>query len=104
MTGVMELQLDDGPRLSLGIGPGSDDVMGPHWEFARKFTEGIEKLTGNTLRDHWKKTERLIVRMREVIRLAGGLVFTQRRLALDTGVPQEGGLGSGRRPNGVEPL
>ncbi|RWW35558.1 hypothetical protein BHE74_00059502 [Ensete ventricosum] len=71
MTGVMELQLDDGPRLSLGIGPGSDDVMGPHWEFARKFTEGIEKLTGNTLRDHWKKTERLIVRMREVIRLAG---------------------------------
>ncbi|RRT35046.1 hypothetical protein B296_00053200 [Ensete ventricosum] len=27
MTGAIELQSDDGPRSSLGIGPGSDDVV-----------------------------------------------------------------------------
>ncbi|RRT41857.1 hypothetical protein B296_00026813 [Ensete ventricosum] len=30
MTGAMELQPDDGPRSSLSIGPGSDDVVGYH--------------------------------------------------------------------------
>ncbi|RRT31995.1 hypothetical protein B296_00057367 [Ensete ventricosum] len=47
-TGAIELQPDDGPRSSLGIGPGSDDAMGPRREFARRFVEEIEKLAGNT--------------------------------------------------------
>ncbi|RWV86710.1 hypothetical protein GW17_00051362 [Ensete ventricosum] len=28
MTGAMKLKPDDGPRSSLGIGPGSDDAVG----------------------------------------------------------------------------
>ncbi|RWV97738.1 hypothetical protein GW17_00039454 [Ensete ventricosum] len=47
---------DDGPRSSLGIGPISNDAVGPHWEFARRFTERIGKLAGNTLGDRQKKT------------------------------------------------
>ncbi|RRT77986.1 hypothetical protein B296_00005548 [Ensete ventricosum] len=27
---------------------GSDDAVGPRWEFARRFSEGIGKLVGNT--------------------------------------------------------
>ncbi|RRT64202.1 hypothetical protein B296_00029647 [Ensete ventricosum] len=78
--------------------------MGPRREFARRFTEGIEKLIGNTLGDRRKKIGRLTARMLEAVELAGGLVFTQRRSVVDTGVPQGGGLGSGRRLIGVEPL
>ncbi|RZR88279.1 hypothetical protein BHM03_00015811 [Ensete ventricosum] len=59
------------PSSSLGIGPGSDDAMGHRREFARRFVEGIGKLTGNTLGDHRKKTRRLIVRIPEAIRLTG---------------------------------
>ncbi|RWV83728.1 hypothetical protein BHE74_00043001 [Ensete ventricosum] len=66
----MELQPDDGPRSSLGIGTGSDDAVGFHWEFARRFAEGIKKLTGNTPGDHREKTERLAVSMSEATRLA----------------------------------
>ncbi|RZR71768.1 hypothetical protein BHM03_00007156 [Ensete ventricosum] len=44
------------------------------WDLARRFAEGIGKLAGNTLGDHWKKTERLTTRMTEVARLAGILV------------------------------
>ncbi|RWW36404.1 hypothetical protein BHE74_00058582, partial [Ensete ventricosum] len=40
------------PRSSLGIRPGSNDVVGFRREFARRFTEGIRKLTGNTSGDH----------------------------------------------------
>ncbi|RRT68888.1 hypothetical protein B296_00032601 [Ensete ventricosum] len=47
---------DDGPRSSLGIGLGLDDTLGPHREFARRFTEGIRKLAGSTPGDHRKKT------------------------------------------------
>ncbi|RRT35643.1 hypothetical protein B296_00032622 [Ensete ventricosum] len=65
MTGAIELQPDDGPRSSLGIGPGSDDAMGPRQEFARRFTEGIRKLAGNTLGDRRKKTIGLVARMSE---------------------------------------
>ncbi|RRT31486.1 hypothetical protein B296_00050978, partial [Ensete ventricosum] len=54
-----------GKVLNLGIGPGSDDVVGPHREFARRFAEGVEKLAGNTLGDYRKKTKRLVVRMPE---------------------------------------
>ncbi|RRT77753.1 hypothetical protein B296_00005278 [Ensete ventricosum] len=49
----------------------SDDVVGPHREFARRFTEGIRKLTGNTPGDHQKKTERSTARMLEATELAG---------------------------------
>ncbi|RRT57197.1 hypothetical protein B296_00038934 [Ensete ventricosum] len=71
MTGVMELQLDDGPRSSLGIGSGSDDAMGPRWEFVRRFAEGIGKLAGNISVDCQKKIRRLVARMSEIIGLAG---------------------------------
>ncbi|RZS14872.1 hypothetical protein BHM03_00046654 [Ensete ventricosum] len=50
---------DMDPGSSLGIGPGSDDAMGPCWEFARRFVEGIRKLARNTLGDHRRKTVRL---------------------------------------------
>ncbi|RWV82277.1 hypothetical protein GW17_00056234, partial [Ensete ventricosum] len=52
----MKLQLDDGPRSSLGIRPGSDDAVEPHREFARRFVEKIRKLVGNTPGDHRKNT------------------------------------------------
>ncbi|RRT84895.1 hypothetical protein B296_00010749 [Ensete ventricosum] len=55
MTRAIELS-DDGPRLSLSIRPGLDDGVGPRQEFARRFAEGIGKLTGSAPGDHWKKT------------------------------------------------
>ncbi|RWV91472.1 hypothetical protein BHE74_00035845 [Ensete ventricosum] len=70
MTGAIELQPDDGPRSSLGIGPGSNDVVRPRREFSRRFTEGIGKLAGNTSGDRLKKTGRLITRMWEATGLA----------------------------------
>ncbi|RWV78291.1 hypothetical protein GW17_00060759, partial [Ensete ventricosum] len=58
MTRSMKLQPDDGPRYSLGIGPSSDDAVGPHRKFARRFTEGIGKLTGNAKGDRWEEDRR----------------------------------------------
>ncbi|RWW71730.1 hypothetical protein BHE74_00020496 [Ensete ventricosum] len=71
MTGALELQPDDGPRSNLGIGPILNDVVGSHWEFARRFIEGIGKLAGNTLGDRQKKTGLLIARMLEAVKLVG---------------------------------
>ncbi|RWW38075.1 hypothetical protein BHE74_00056724 [Ensete ventricosum] len=68
-----------------------------------RFAEGIGKLVGNKPGDRRKKTERLTARMPKVTILAGGFVFTQRRSIVDAGVPQ-GGLRSGRRLIGAEPL
>ncbi|RWW44295.1 hypothetical protein BHE74_00049956, partial [Ensete ventricosum] len=50
--------MDPGSRL--GIRLGSNDAIGPRWEFARRFAEGIEKLAKNILGDRWRKTMRLI--------------------------------------------
>ncbi|RWV87435.1 hypothetical protein GW17_00050566 [Ensete ventricosum] len=66
----MELQSDDGPRSSLGIGPGSDDAVEPHREFDRRFAKGNEKLARNTPRDHQKNTIGLATRMSEAIGLS----------------------------------
>ncbi|RWW47424.1 hypothetical protein BHE74_00046600, partial [Ensete ventricosum] len=52
MTGSMELQPDNGPRSSLSIKSGFGRCGGFRREFARRFTEGIGKLTGNTPGDH----------------------------------------------------
>ncbi|RRT50159.1 hypothetical protein B296_00032303 [Ensete ventricosum] len=71
MTRAIELQPDDGPRSSLGIGPGSDDAVGFRREFARRFAEGIGKLAGNTPGDHRKKTIGLVARIPEVAGLGG---------------------------------
>ncbi|RWW66572.1 hypothetical protein BHE74_00026065 [Ensete ventricosum] len=38
-----------------------DDAVGAHWEFARRFVEGIGKLTRNIPGDHQRKTVRLAV-------------------------------------------
>ncbi|RWW04681.1 hypothetical protein GW17_00032072 [Ensete ventricosum] len=54
----MKLQPDDGPRYSLGIGPSSDDAVGSRRKFARRFVEGIRKLTGNVKGDHRKEDRR----------------------------------------------
>ncbi|RRT51726.1 hypothetical protein B296_00024468 [Ensete ventricosum] len=70
MTRSMELQPDNGPRSSLGIGPGSDDAVESRREFARRFTEEIGKLAGNMKGDHREKTEGLTARMSEAIGLA----------------------------------
>ncbi|RRT33189.1 hypothetical protein B296_00046611, partial [Ensete ventricosum] len=71
MIGAMELQLDDGPRSSLGIGLGSDEAVRPHREFARRFAKVIEKLVGNTPGDCRKNTGRLTVRIPDAAKLAG---------------------------------
>ncbi|RZR73546.1 hypothetical protein BHM03_00025434 [Ensete ventricosum] len=54
----MKLQPNDGPRYSLGIGLSSDDTVGSRRKFARRFTEGIEKLAGNAKGDHRKEDRR----------------------------------------------
>ncbi|RWW81582.1 hypothetical protein BHE74_00010008 [Ensete ventricosum] len=79
-------------------------AVGPHREFTKRFTEGIGKLTADTSGDRQKKTKRLVIRMSEAVGLAGGLVFTQRRLVVDAGVPQGEGLESGHKPISAEPL
>ncbi|RZR89307.1 hypothetical protein BHM03_00016999 [Ensete ventricosum] len=73
MIGVMKLQSDDVPRSSLGIGPGSNDTVGPHWEFATRFTKVIGKLAGNTPGDRRKKVRKLTTRMPEAAGLMGVL-------------------------------
>ncbi|RZS26314.1 hypothetical protein BHM03_00059638 [Ensete ventricosum] len=67
MTGAMKLQPDDGPRSSLGIRPGSNNVVGPRREFARRFTEDIGSLLGT----HREIARRLTARMLDAARLAG---------------------------------
>ncbi|RWW09021.1 hypothetical protein GW17_00027511 [Ensete ventricosum] len=69
MTGSIELKLDNGPRSSLGIGPGSDDAVGSRQEFARRFAERIGKLVRNMKGDRRKKTKGLIARMQEATEL-----------------------------------
>ncbi|RZR83784.1 hypothetical protein BHM03_00010488 [Ensete ventricosum] len=66
----MKLQSDNGPRSSLGIGPGSDNAVGSRWEFAKRFAEGVGKLVGNMKGDHQKKTGGLAARMLEATGLA----------------------------------
>ncbi|RWW00145.1 hypothetical protein GW17_00036908, partial [Ensete ventricosum] len=58
MTGSLELQLDNGPRSSLGIGLGSNDAVGFHREFGRRFAEGIGKLIGNMKGDNQEEDRR----------------------------------------------
>ncbi|RWW37766.1 hypothetical protein BHE74_00057076 [Ensete ventricosum] len=67
----MKLQPDDGPRSSLGIGLGSDDVVGSP-KFTKRFPEEIGKLAGITPGDRRKKIGRLAARMSEAVGLAGG--------------------------------
>ncbi|RRT67159.1 hypothetical protein B296_00019931 [Ensete ventricosum] len=55
---VMDVS-DMDPGSSLGIRPGSDDVMEPRREFARGFADEIGKLARNTPRDRRRKTVRL---------------------------------------------
>ncbi|RRT70717.1 hypothetical protein B296_00031113, partial [Ensete ventricosum] len=50
----MKLQPDDGPRLSLSIGPGFGRCSKISSKFAKRFTEGIEKLTGSMPGDRRK--------------------------------------------------
>ncbi|RWV89342.1 hypothetical protein GW17_00048514 [Ensete ventricosum] len=58
MTGSMELQPDNGPRYSLGIGLSSYNAVGSRRKFTRRFTEGIRKLAGNTKGDYWEQDRR----------------------------------------------
>ncbi|RRT49714.1 hypothetical protein B296_00052197 [Ensete ventricosum] len=58
MAESMELQPDDGPRKSLGIGPSSDDAVGSCRKFARRFGERIGKLAGNMKGDRRKEDRR----------------------------------------------
>ncbi|RWW50606.1 hypothetical protein BHE74_00043115 [Ensete ventricosum] len=55
----MKLQPDGGSRSSLGIELGSNNVVGHHCEFARRFAKGIGKLTGRSLEED-RKTRRKI--------------------------------------------
>ncbi|RRT36281.1 hypothetical protein B296_00035878 [Ensete ventricosum] len=71
MTGSLELQPDNEPRSSLSIRPGFGRCSWILPKFARRFTEGIEKLAGNMSGDCRKKTERLTARMPEVAGLVG---------------------------------
>ncbi|RZR83812.1 hypothetical protein BHM03_00010539 [Ensete ventricosum] len=58
MTGSMKLQPDNGPRYSLGIWPSSNDAVGSHWKFARRFAEGIGKLARNMKGDRREEDRR----------------------------------------------
>ncbi|RWW85267.1 hypothetical protein BHE74_00006075 [Ensete ventricosum] len=58
MAGSIKLQPDDGPRYSLGIWLNSDDVVGSHRKFARRFVEGNRKLARNAKRDSRKEDRR----------------------------------------------
>ncbi|RZR88283.1 hypothetical protein BHM03_00015826 [Ensete ventricosum] len=76
--GDMELSLEDKAGLKkvglLGIGPGSDDVVGSRRKFARRFTEEIEKLAGNMkgdCREKDRRTYRKIARGCQIIRKLG---------------------------------
>ncbi|RWV92039.1 hypothetical protein GW17_00045630 [Ensete ventricosum] len=54
MVGAMELQPDDGPRSSLSIGPGSDDVVGSR----RSSLGDLPKGSGSSLGTQREITER----------------------------------------------
>ncbi|RRT41391.1 hypothetical protein B296_00057871, partial [Ensete ventricosum] len=56
---------------------GSDDTIGPRREFARRFTEEIGKLVGNTSGDRQKKSRRLASRMSEAVKLVGWLIVAE---------------------------
>ncbi|RRT33887.1 hypothetical protein B296_00040767 [Ensete ventricosum] len=71
----MELQPDDRPRSSLGIGLGLDDAVKPRCEHAGRSPERIGKLARNTLGDRRKKTIELTARMPEAARLGGSFVL-----------------------------
>ncbi|RZS17921.1 hypothetical protein BHM03_00050130 [Ensete ventricosum] len=73
----MELQPDDWPRSSLGIRSGSNDAVGPHQEFTRRFAEGIGKLVGNMSGDRRKKTIGLAVIMSGATGLVGRIGQSQ---------------------------
>ncbi|RWV79246.1 hypothetical protein GW17_00059653 [Ensete ventricosum] len=74
------------------------------WDLAGSLLRDPPKGSGISLRTRQEITRRLIARMSEAAGLTGGLVSTQRRSVVDAGVPQEGGLESGRRPIGAKPL
>ncbi|RWW04933.1 hypothetical protein GW17_00031816 [Ensete ventricosum] len=67
----MKLQQDDEPISSLSIGPGFVRCSEILSEFARRFVEGIRKLTGNMSIDCQKKIIGLTARMPEAARMAG---------------------------------
>ncbi|RWV78704.1 hypothetical protein GW17_00060278 [Ensete ventricosum] len=95
LSGVAEKLVGSWEGLEVDVsGQGLDNAEGARWEFARRFVEGIEKLTRNTPGD----------RRRKIMRLVIGLIFTRRRSIVDIGVPQGGGLRSGRRPVSAKPL
>ncbi|RRT31350.1 hypothetical protein B296_00052008 [Ensete ventricosum] len=78
-----QLQPDNGPRYSLGIGPSSYDAVGSHRKFARRFTEEIRKLAGNAKGDYWEQDRRTCRKIARGCR-------SMRELVVDAGVPQEG--------------
>ncbi|RWV99846.1 hypothetical protein GW17_00037230 [Ensete ventricosum] len=45
-------------KLTGSIGPGSDNAVGSRRKFARRFVEGIKKLTGNAKGDCWEEDRR----------------------------------------------
>ncbi|RWW40690.1 hypothetical protein BHE74_00053865, partial [Ensete ventricosum] len=73
----------NGPRSSLGIGPGLDNAVGPHRELARRFAEGIGKLAGSTSRNHRKKTIGLTIRMSKATQLTGPWKRCSKQLQLE---------------------
>ncbi|RWW81685.1 hypothetical protein BHE74_00009890 [Ensete ventricosum] len=71
LSGVAEGLLRVGKVLNLGISQGLDDAVGARQEFARRFTEGIRKLTRNTSGDRQRKTVRLAIGDSRGCRIAG---------------------------------
>ncbi|RRT34101.1 hypothetical protein B296_00054889 [Ensete ventricosum] len=71
MIGAIELQPDDGPRSSLGIGPGSEDVVGSRRHSLGDSPKGSGSSLGTRTGDHRKKTERLATRLPEATGLVG---------------------------------
>ncbi|RRT33178.1 hypothetical protein B296_00038566, partial [Ensete ventricosum] len=62
----VQLEPDNGPRSSLSIGPGSDDVVGFTGSSPRDSPKGL----GSSIGTCWEKTRRLAASMPEITRLA----------------------------------
>ncbi|RWV81346.1 hypothetical protein GW17_00057242, partial [Ensete ventricosum] len=63
--------------------------MRPRWEFARRFAEGIRKLTGNTPGDCQKKIRRLTARMPKAVGLARIKQSSSSKLGKKKGIEEE---------------
>ncbi|RZS09657.1 hypothetical protein BHM03_00040764 [Ensete ventricosum] len=84
----------DGAREFTERRPGLTERLSGKAEKLVRSWEGIKKLAGNTLGDHWRKTVRLAVRIPEAAGLAGAMIVPPRPVVVSP-VPYFQGACSG---------